>query len=175
VTTQEEKKNRKPAIIGLIFIVTLILMVFFAVTLLLGTFMAPDANAQIEEQIQGEIKDFVSEQLDEGIDKLTSDIDFEDGNFLNTNEEETTALSDASKEWFKDLWQVLWSTKDVAHAGVEFASPFEINAIVISGISLVIAITFIVTIVKKMAWHIFIVILAVLAVGAIIVFFKLNS
>ncbi len=175
MTTQEENKDRKSAVIGLIFISVFVLLLFFAVAILFGTFAMPDANAQIEEQIQGEIKDFVSEQLDEGIDKLTGDIDFEDGNFLNTNEEETTALSDASKEWFKDLWQVLWSTKDVAHAGVEFASPFEINAIVISGISLVIAITFIVTIVKKMAWHIFIVILAVLAVGAIIVFFKLSS
>ena len=175
MTTQEEKKNRKSAIVGILFVVTMIFMLFFAVALLFGTFATPDANAQVEEQIQGEIKDFISEQLDDGIDKLTDDIDFEDGNFLNTNEDETTALSDASKEWFKDLWQVLWSTKDVAHAGVEFASPFEINAIVISGISLVIAITFIITVVKKMAWHIFIVILAVLAVGAIIVFFKLNS
>ena len=172
MTTEEQKKERKLLFVGLGLIVAIILLIFAVVMLLFGF---PEASAQFDDEIENEIKDFVEDQLDESFDKITEDIDFESGNILNTNEEETDALKDAGKTWFKDMWKVLWSTKDVAHAGVEFASPFEINAIVVSIVSGVIAISFFLTVIKKIAWHIFVTILVVLVVGALIVYFKLIS
>ncbi len=168
MTTKEPKKERNLLFAGLNIIGAIVLLTF-------TVGMLPEAGAQIQEEIQNEIKDFVEDQLDESFDKITEDIDFESGNILNTNEEETEALKDAGKTWFKDMWKVLWSTKDVAHAGVEFASPFEINALVVSIVSGVIAISFFLTIIKKIAWHIFVTILVVLVVGALIVYFKLIS
>ena len=127
---------------------------------------------EIEEQLEQEIKDFISEGTDEMVKSISEDIDVEGGNLLNTNDEEVQHAVSASKTWFEDLMRLFFSTKDVAHAGVELVAPFDISPILIFAVSVAISIAFAVTVMKKLAWHIFIIIIAILAIGAVLVYFQ---
>jgi len=167
VSQEEERKKRKQAIIGSIVVISFVVLFMIALVLSIA-----HAFGQTQED---QIKDYVTEKASEAFDKMTEDIDFEKGNFLNTNQNETDTLFSSLQVWFDDIWKVLFSTRDVAEAGIKFVAPFEVNAMIIFGVSVVLAISFFFVIIKRMAWHIFIIILAVLAISAIIIFFKLNS
>jgi len=141
----------------------------FAVTLSLGAHVYAQ---EIEEELESEIKDFIKEGTDQVIKSISEDIDIDNDNLLNTNEEEVQKVVSTSKVWFDDLMRLFFSTKDVTQAGVEMIAPFDIAPILIFAVSVAISIAFVITIIKKLAWHIFIIILVVLGIGAIIVYFQ---
>ncbi len=141
----------------------------FAITLSLGTHVYAQ---EIEEELESEIKDFIKDGTDQIIKSISEDIDIENDNLLNTNDEEVDRVVSTSKIWFDDLMRLFFSTKDVTEAGVEMIAPFDIAPILIFGVSVAISIAFVITIIKKLAWHIFVIILVVLGIGAIIVYFQ---
>lgn len=141
----------------------------FAVTLSLGTHVSAQ---EIEEKFESEIKDFIKEGTEQMIKSISEDIDIDSDNLLNTNDEEVERVVSTSKIWFDDLMRLFFSTKDVTEAGVEMIAPFDIAPILVFGVSVAISIAFVITIVKKLAWHIFIIILVVLGIGAIIIYFQ---
>jgi len=152
-------------------IVTIIALVSLSIWMGLDHF----AHAQEEDQIQQDIEDFITENTGDLADQLTDNLDFGKGNFLNTNEEETQALKDAGKSWFQDLIDLSFSSKDVAKAGIQFLSPFEMSAILVTVISIAITVFFILSLLKAIGKHVAIMVIMGLLIVGIFVWFRINS
>ena len=133
------------------------------------------AHAQEEDQILQDIEDFITENTGDLADQLTDNLDFNKGNFLNTNEEETQALKDAGKNWFQDLIDLSFSSKDVAKAGIEFLSPFEMSAILVTVISIAITVFFVLSLLKAIGKHIAVMVILGLLIVGIFVWLQINS
>lgn len=133
------------------------------------------AHAQEEDQILQDIEDFITENTGDLADQLTDNLNFGKGNFLNTNEEETQALKEAGKNWFQDLIDLSFSSKDVAKAGIQFLSPFEMSAILVTVISIAITVFFILSLLKAIGKHVAIMVIIGLLIVGIFVWLQINS
>ena len=142
----------------------------------LSVWMAMDkfAHAQ-EEDIQDQIEDFITENTGDLADQLTENLDFDKGNFLNTNEEESDALKEAGKTWLQDLINLSFSSKDVAKAGIVFLSPVEMSAILVAVISIAITVFFVLSLLKAIGKHIAVMVIIGLLLVGIFVWFRINS
>jgi len=152
-------------------IITVIALVSLSIWMGMDKF----AHAQEEDQIQQDIEDFITENTGDLADQLTDNLNFGKGNFLNTNEEETQALKDAGKNWLQNLIDLSFSSKDVAKAGIQFLSPFEMSAILVTVISIAITVFFILSLLKAIGKHVAVMIIIGLLIVGIFVWFRINS
>jgi len=142
---------------------------------ILSFWMVLDPFVFAQGEIEDEIEDLITENAGELVDRLTEDLNFDQGNFLNTNEEETQALKESGKDVFNNLIDLAFSTKGMAKAGIEFLSPFEMSAILVSVIALAITIFFVISMVKAVGKHIIIMVILGMIIVGIFVWFRINS
>jgi len=131
--------------------------------------LIPSAFGQIPDQID----EFMDEGIDEVIDKITENLDFDQENFLNATEEETEALKESGKNMISEIFDLFFASHEFATDTVNFLSPYTIEGFIVWIIAGAIAVFFALSIMKRIAIHIFIFIVVTLVIVAILVFFYL--
>jgi len=121
---------------------------------------------EIEEQISG----IVSEGVGDLIDRLTDDINFNQDNFLNVTEEETEDIKTSGQDVMEETIDLFLSVKNFAKDGVRIISPYEMSDFLLGVIAFAFAIVFILSIVKAIGKHIFIMLMIGLSIVALFVF-----
>jgi len=121
---------------------------------------------EIEEQISG----IVSEGVGDLIDRLTDDINFNEDNFLNVTEEETEDIKTSGQDVMEETIDLFLSVKNFAKDGVRIISPYEMSDFLLGVIAFAFAIVFILSIVKAIGKHIFIMLMIGLSIVALFVF-----
>ena len=125
----------------------------------------PFVFAQAAEVIEEEITGIIVDEAGQLIDKIVSDIDFGDENFLNATESETQALKESGIDVLRDSFKLALSVKELASDGVEFISPYELSPFLVTIIGFAFAGLFIFSLLKKVGKHI----LGLILIGGAIV------
>lgn len=141
-------------------------------TLILIMYVA-SLNLAYAEEIEEEIADVVQEGVGDLIDRLTDDIDFTDDNFLNVTEEETEDIKDSGQDVMKETIDLFLSVKEFAKDGVRLISPYAISDFLLTIIAFAFAVVFILSIMKAIGKHIFIMLMIGLSIVALFVFLGL--
>ncbi len=131
--------------------------------------LIPSAFAQTSEQIE----DIVESGVDSMLDKLTDNIDLTEENFLNATEDETEELTESGKNMISEIFDLFFASHHFATSTVNWLSPYEIEGFVVWIIAGAIAVFFALSIMKRIALHIFIFIVVTLVIVAIAVYFYL--
>lgn len=124
------------------------------------------ANAQ---QLEDEVAGVVTEGIGDLVDRLSDDIDFSDDNFLNVTEQETEDIKDSGKLVMEDTISLFLSVKTFAKDGVKLISPYEISDFLLGIIAFAFAIVFILSILKAIGKHVFIMLMIGLSIVALFV------
>lgn len=119
----------------------------------------------LEEEVAGVVTDGVGDL----VDRLSDDIDFSDDNFLNVTKGETEDIKESGQEVMEDVISLFLSVKHFAKDGVKLISPYEISDFLLGIIAFAFAIVFILSIVKAIGKHIFIMLLIGLSIVALFV------
>jgi uncharacterized protein YqhQ len=125
-------------------------------------------GAPIEEQISKGIQEGVGEV----IDKVTGDLDFSDPNLLNATEEETQSLKDSGKEMIGEVLDLAISSHKFGKSLINFLSPYTIEDFLLTVIAGAITLVFVISIIKRIAFHIMIfIIITFLIIGLLVYFY----
>lgn len=130
--------------------------------------LIPSAYGQSEQ-----IEDLVDSGIDTMLDRLTENIDLDEQNFLNATEEETEELQESGKNMISEVIDLFFASHDFATDTVNWLSPYEIEGFVVWIIAGAIAVFFALSIMKRIAIHIFVFIVVTLAIVAIAIYFYL--
>ena len=130
--------------------------------------LIPSAYGQSEQ-----IEDLVETGIDTMLDRLTENIDLDEQNFLNATEEETEELHESGKNMISEVIDLFFASHDFATDTVNWLSPYEIEGFVVWIIAGAIAVFFALSIMKRIAIHIFVFIVVTLAIVAIAIYFYL--
>lgn len=130
--------------------------------------LIPSAYGQSEQ-----IEDLVETGIDTMLDRLTENIDLDEQNFLNATEEETEELQESGKNMISEVIDLFFASHDFATDTVNWLSPYEIEGFVVWIIAGAIAVFFALSIMKRIAIHIFVFIVVTLAIVAIAIYFYL--
>jgi len=122
--------------------------------------------------IEDEIGDIIVDETGELISKIVKDIDFGDENFLNATESETERMQESGLDVLRKSFELAFSVKELASAGVEFASPYPISPFIATIVGIAFAGLFLLSILKKVAKHILI--MMVIGIGIVMVFVVMN-
>jgi len=141
-------------------------------TLILIMYVA-SLNLAYAEEIEEEIADVVQEGVGDLVDRLTDDIDFTDDNFLNVTEEEAEDIKDSGQDVMKETIDLFLSVKEFAKDGVRLISPYAISDFLLTIIAFAFAVVFILSIMKAIGKHIFIMLMIGLSIVALFVFLGL--
>jgi len=126
-------------------------------------------NLAYAEEIEDEIADVVQEGIGDLVDRLTDDIDFTEDNFLNVTEEETDDIKESGQDVMKETIDLFLSVKNFAKDGVRLISPYAISDFLLTIIAFAFAVVFILSIVKAIGKHIFIMLMIGLSIVALFV------
>ncbi len=127
-------------------------------------------NSVFAEEIEEQISGIVSEGVGDLIDRLTDDINFNQDNFLNVTEEETEDIKTSGQDVMEETIDLFLSVKNFAKDGVRIISPYEMSDFLLGVIAFAFAIVFILSIVKAIGKHIFIMLMIGLSIVALFVF-----
>jgi len=127
-----------------------------------------------QHQLEDEVAGMVSEGVGDLVDRLTDDIDFTDENFLNVTEQEASDIKDSGQDVMEEVIDLFLSVKTFAKDGVRLISPYEISDFLLTIIAFSFAVVFILSIVKAIGKHIFIMLLIGLSIVALFVFLGLK-
>ena len=130
-------------------------------------------NYAYADELEDEIADAVGEGVGDLVDRLTDDIDFTEDNFLNVTEQETDDIKESGKDVMDETIDLFLSVKDFAKDGVKLISPYEISDFLLAVIAFAFAVVFILSIVKAIGKHIFIMLMIGLSIVALFVFLGL--
>ncbi len=128
--------------------------------------LIPSAFGQTEE-----IEDFVEEGIASLVDDFTDDLDFSDPNLLNATEEETEELKDAGLEMIGSSIDLLKTAHHFATSLINFLSPYTIPDLIVWIIGGAIAVILLLSVLKRIAFHIVILTIITLLVVALLVYF----
>jgi len=123
------------------------------------------AGGELEDEVAG----VVTEGIGDLVDRLSDDIDFSDDNFLNVTEQETEDIKDSGKLVMEDTISLFLSVKEFAKDGVKLISPYEISEFLLGIIAFAFAIVFILSILKAIGKHVFIMLMIGLSIVALFV------
>lgn len=141
-------------------------------TLILIMYVA-SLNLVYAQELEEEIADIVGEGVGDLVDRLTDDIDFTDENFLNVTEEEAEDIKDSGQDVMKETIDLFLSVKEFAKDGVRLISPYAISDFLLTIIAFAFAVVFILSIMKAIGKHIFIMLMIGLSIVALFVFLGL--
>ena len=141
-------------------------------TLILIMYVA-SLNLAYAQELEDEIADIVGEGVGDLVDRLTDDIDFTDENFLNVTEEEAEDIKDSGQDVMKETIDLFLSVKEFAKDGVRLISPYAISDFLLTIIAFAFAVVFILSIMKAIGKHIFIMLMIGLSIVALFVFLGL--
>ncbi len=141
-------------------------------TLILIMYVA-SLNLAYAQELEEEIADIVGEGVGDLVDRLTDDIDFTDENFLNVTEEEAEDIKDSGQDVMKETIDLFLSVKEFAKDGVRLISPYAISDFLLTIIAFAFAVVFILSIMKAIGKHIFIMLMIGLSIVALFVFLGL--
>ncbi len=141
-------------------------------TLILIMYVA-SLNLAYAQEIEEEIADVVQEGVGDLVDRLTDDIDFTDENFLNVTEEEAEDIKDSGQDVMEETIDLFLSVKEFAKDGVRLISPYAISDFLLTIIAFAFAVVFILSIIKAIGKHIFIMLMIGLSIVALFVFLGL--
>jgi len=130
-------------------------------------------NLAYAQELEDEIADIVGEGVGDLVDRLTDDIDFTDENFLNVTEEEAEDIKDSGQDVMKETIDLFLSVKEFAKDGVRLISPYAISDFLLTIIAFAFAVVFILSIMKAIGKHIFIMLMIGLSIVALFVFLGL--
>jgi len=136
------------------------------ISLVYVSLLIPSAYAQAEQ-----IEEFVEEGIETMIDDFTDDLDFSDPNLLNATEEETEELKDSGLEMLGSSIELLKSSHHFATSLINFLSPYTIPDLIVWIIGGAIAVTLLLSLLKRIAIHIVILTVITLLVVALLVYF----
>lgn len=142
-------------------------------TIFLIMYVASLNLAYAQDQLEDEIADIVGEGVGDLVDRLTDDIDFTDENFLNVTEEEAEDIKDSGQDVMKETIDLFLSVKEFAKDGVRLISPYAISDFLLTIIAFAFAVVFILSIMKAIGKHIFIMLMIGLSIVALFVFLGL--
>jgi len=126
-----------------------------------------------QHDVEGQVVGVVKEGVDELVDKLTEDIDFSKDNFLNITDQEAEDIKDSGQDVLGEVIDLFLSVKTFAKDGVRIISPYEISDFLLGIIAFAFAIVFILSILKAIGKHVFIMILIGLSIVALFIFLGL--
>ena len=138
-------------------------------TIILIVYVA-SLNFAYADELEDEIAGAVGEGVGDLVDRLTDDIDFTDDNFLNVTEQETEDIKDSGQDVMQETIDLFLSVKDFAKDAVKLISPYEISDFLLAVIAFAFAVVFILSIVKAIGKHIFIMLMIGLSIVALFVF-----
>jgi len=141
-------------------------------TIILIVYVA-SLNFAYAEELEDQIADVVGEGVGDLVDRLTDDIDFTDDNFLNVTEQEAEDIKVSGQDVMEVTIDLFLSVKDFAKDAVKLISPYEISDFLLGIIAFAFAIVFILSIVKAIGKHIFIMLMIGLSIVALFVFLGL--
>ncbi len=141
-------------------------------TLILIVYVA-SLNFAYAEELEDEIAGMVGEGVGDLVDRLTDDIDFTDENFLNVTEQEADDIKVSGQDVMEVTIDLFLTVKDFAKDAVKLISPYEISDFLLAIIAFAFAIVFILSIVKAIGKHIFIMLMIGLSIVALFVFLGL--
>ena len=141
-------------------------------TIILIVYVA-SLNFAYAEELEDQIADVVGEGVGDLVDRLTDDIDFTDENFLNVTEQEAEDIKVSGQDVMEVTIDLFLSVKDFAKDAVKLISPYEISDFLLAIIAFAFAIVFILSIVKAIGKHIFIMLMIGLSIVALFVFLGL--
>lgn len=130
-------------------------------------------NFAYAQELEEEIAGMVGEGVGDLVDRLTDDIDFTDDNFLNVTEQEAEDIKVSGQDVMEVTIDLFLSVKDFAKDAVKLISPYEISDFLLGIIAFAFAIVFILSIVKAIGKHIFIMLMIGLSIVALFVFLGL--
>ncbi len=141
-------------------------------TIILIVYVA-SLNFAYADELEDEIADVVGEGVGDLVDRLTDDIDFTEDNFLKVTEQETEDIKGSGQDVMEETIDLFLSVKDFAKDAVKLISPYEISDFLLAIIAFAFAIVFILSIVKAIGKHIFIMLMIGLSIVALFVFLGL--
>jgi len=141
-------------------------------TLILIMYVA-SLNLAYAQDLEDEVADIVGEGVGELVDRLTDDIDFTDENFLNVTEDEAEDIKDSGQDVMEETIDLFLSVKEFAKDGVRLISPYPISDFLLTIIAFAFAVVFILSIMKAIGKHIFIMLMIGLSIVALFVFLGL--
>ena len=141
-------------------------------TIILIVYVA-SLNFAYADELEDEIAGAVGEGVGDLVDRLTDDIDFTDENFLNVTEQEAEDIKVSGQDVMEVTIDLFLSVKDFAKDAVKLISPYEISDFLLAIIAFAFAIVFILSIVKAIGKHIFIMLMIGLSIVALFVFLGL--
>lgn len=121
------------------------------------------------QALEDEVADVVTEGISGLVDRLSDDIDFSNDNFLNVTKQETEDIKDSGKLVMEDTISLFLSVKSFAKDGVKLISPYEISEFLLGIIAFAFAIVFILSILKAIGKHVFIMLMIGLSIVALFV------
>jgi len=130
-------------------------------------------NLAHAQELEDEIADVVQEGVGDLVDRLTDDIDFTEDNFLNVTEDEAEDIKESGQDVMKETIDLFLSVKEFAKDGVRLISPYAISDFLITIIAFAFAVVFILSIIKAIGKHIFIMLMIGLSIVALFVFLGL--
>lgn len=122
-----------------------------------------------------DIKNYITGGLSDIFKRLTGGIDYSQNNPLNTNEPEAMDLHKTGTDVISIIIDLFIAMKDFAISGINFLSPVELNTVLVLVIAITITGVFLLKLLKRIGWHIFVSILIGLGIVAVYVFWKINS
>lgn len=137
-------------------------------TLILILYVA-GLNLAYADELEEEVVVVVTDGVGDLVDRLSDDIDFSNDNFLNVTKGETEDIKNSGQEVLQDTISLFLSVKTFAKDGVKLISPYEISDFLLGVIAFAFAIVFILSIVKAIGKHIFIMLMIGLSIVALFV------
>ena len=125
-----------------------------------------------QEQIGTDIDNLIEGSINQMTDEFTEKIDLSSGNPLNTTQEETQQVTESGKGMFFAILDLFRATHQFATSMVNFISPYPVQAIVLFLVAGAITVIAGLSLLKRLAIHVFILVLVVLVfIGLLVVFY----
>jgi hypothetical protein len=142
--------------------------VFLAVLLILFINTMP---VFAQDQIGSDIDNLIEGGVNEVTNTFTENIDLSSGNPLNTTQQETEHVAESGKGLFFAIVDLFRAVHEFATSMINFLSPYPVQGIVLFLVAGAITIVTVLSLLKRLAIHVFILILVVLVIVAIFVVF----
>ncbi len=136
------------------------------VSLVYVSLLIPTAFAQGEQ-----IEEFVEEGVETMIDEFVGELDFTDPNLLNATEDETEALKDSGLEMVGVGIDLLKISHGFSQDLIQFLSPVDVPEFVLFLVAGAIAFFIAISIIKRLAIHITIMVVVTLIIVAVLIYF----
>lgn len=138
----------------------------FLVSLVYVSLLIPSAFAQGEQ-----IEEFVEEGVETMVNEFVDDLDFTDPNLLGATEHETEALTESGLEMVGSSIDMLKTSHTFAEDLIQFLSPVEVPEFILFLVAGVIAFIIALSLIKRLAIHITIMVVITLLIVGILIYF----